>query len=139
MSLKKQFKSSASKIQEGVWFDVTTNSDGTKCRVKLRRQGRSNRLWVAAFRERTAGKDMEAVSVEEDEVITADVFVNACVVDWEHLQPEDDGEDLPFSLDAARELLKDPDWNDLLKDWQSKAAGLAPYQDEAKKKAEAGN
>lgn len=139
MSLKSKFKSSATKIQEGVWFDIDTNADGTKSRVKLRRQGRSNRLWVAAFRERTAGKDMENVSVEEDEIITADVFVDACVVGWEHLQLEDDGNEYEFSQENARTLLKDPDWNDLLKDWQGKAAGLAPFQDEAKKKAEAGN
>jgi hypothetical protein len=139
MSLKKQFKSNAAKIQEGVWFALTTNSDGTKCRVRLRRQGRSNRLWTAAFRERTKNMDMEKISVEEDEIITADVFVDSCVVDWENLQPEDDGVSLPFSEDNARVLLKDPDWNDLLKDWQAKAAGLSPFQDEAKKKAEAGN
>lgn len=139
MSLKSKFKSNATKIQEGVWFDVAPNKDGTLARVKLRRQGRSNRLWTAAFRERTKDLDMDKVTVEEDEIITADVFVDACVVDWEHLQLEDDGVELAFSEHAARDLLKDPDWNDLLKDWQAKAAGLAPFQDEAKKKADAGN
>mgnify|MGYP001176960993 CR=1 FL=1 len=140
MSLKK-FKTSAALVEQGVWFDVTTNSDKTKCRVKLRRHGRGNKHWVAAFRDRTAGQDMENLSIEEDEAITADVFVEACVVDWEHFQPEDDGNNVPFSKAEALKILSDPNWVDLLKDWQTKANTVTAYQDKLdKKKAdEAGN
>lgn len=141
MSLKKRFKTSARLIEEGVWFDVTTNSDKSKARVKLRRSGRGNRHWVAAFRDRTAGIDMETMSVEEDEAITAQVFVDACVIDWEHIQPEDDGNELEFSKENALKLLSDPEWIELLKDWQAKANGIAGFQDEQDKKREdeAGN
>lgn len=141
MSLKQKFKTSAALVEEGVWFDVTTNTDKTKCRVKLRRHGRGNKHWVTAFRDRTANRDMENVTVEEDESITADVFVEACVVDWEHFQPEDDGADVPFSKETALTILSDPDWIDLLKDWQTKANTLTAFQDkqDAKKGDEAGN
>lgn len=141
MSLKKKFKTSSRLVEEGVWFDVTTNEDGTLCRVRLRRSGRSNRKWVASFRDNTADVDMDNLSVEEDEAITAKVFVEACVVDWEHLQLEDDGKEIPFSPEKALEILSDPDWIELLKDWQSKANGMAGFQEakKAKLEGEAGN
>lgn len=136
-SLKAKFKTSSRLVQEGVWFDVAENSDKTICRVRLRRSGRSNRDWVTAFRDRTSAVDMEVISSDEDEQITADVFVTACVVDWENMQPEDDGNPIPFSKEAAMELLSNPDWIDLLKELQTKAMGVAGFQE--KKKVEAGN
>ena len=136
MSLKKKFKTSRRLVDEGVWFDVTTNADGTIARVKLRRHGRANRHWVAAYREHTAGKDMETITVEEDEAITVGVFVEACLVDWEHLQLEDDGVELPFSKENALTLLSDPDWIDLLKDWQVKSNDMTKFQEAAKAKQE---
>jgi hypothetical protein len=141
MSLKNRFKTSAALVEEGVWFDVTTNTDKSKCRVKLRRSGRGNKHWVSAFRERTAGLDPEAMSVEEDEAVTAQVFVDACVVDWEHMQPDDDGNELAFSKEAALTLLGDPEWVELLKDWQNKANNISGFQDkrEARREGEAGN
>lgn len=136
MSLKKKFKTDAKLARDGTWFDVTDNKDGTKCRVKLRRSGRGNPKWGVAFREHTKDHDMENVSPEQDEVITANIFAEANVADWEHMQPDDDGVELPFSTEAATTLLTDPDWVDLLKDWQSKAGSLTPFQgkreDEAK-------
>jgi hypothetical protein len=137
MSLKGKFKTNAVAVRDGVWFDVGENSDKTKCRVKLRRTGRGNPLWSIAFREHTKDRDMDAVTPEEDEIITAEIFAEASVADWEHMQPDDDGKDVPFSVDAAKALLVDPDWIELLKDWQTKANSLAPFQ--AKREKEAKN
>lgn len=128
MSLKARYKSSAALREGGVWFDVTTNSDGSKCRVRLRRHGRGNKFWTAAYRANTSGIDTDAISIEEDEAITAKVFVEGCVVEWEHVQPEDDGKDLPFTIENAIALLIHPDWVELLKDWQNKANSLEPFQ-----------
>ncbi len=128
MSLSRKFKTNAKLVREGTWFDVTENSDGTKCRVRLRRSGRGNPKWGVAFREHTKDHDMANVSPEEDEVITAKIFAEGNVVEWEHMQPDDNGVELPFSIDAAADLLADPDWIDLLKDWQAKAGSLAPFQ-----------
>ena len=135
MSLKSKFKTSSSLVRDGTWFDVTDNSDGSKCRVKLRRSGRGNPRWSAAFREHTKDRDMDAVTPEEDEIITASIFAEANVADWEHFQPEDDGTDLPFSFDNAKRVLEDPDWVELLKDWQNKAGSLAPFQDKREKES----
>lgn len=137
MSLKGKFKSDSKLREDGVWFDVTTNRDKSNCRVKLRRSGRGNRHWVTAYRDRTANVDMDNLTVEEDERITADVFASSCVVGWEHMQPEDDGENVEFTPEAALALLSDPDWVDLLKDWQAKANSLSPFQ--KKREGEAKN
>ncbi len=128
MSLKGKFKTSSAAVRDGVWFDVCENKDKTKCRVRLRRAGRGNPLWSVAFREHTKDRDMEAVSPEEDEVITAGIFAEANVADWEHFQPDDDGVELPFNNDNVVKILSDPDWVELLKDWQTKAGSLTPFQ-----------
>lgn len=137
MSLKNKFKTSAAAVRDGVWFDVCENKDKTKCRVKLRRSGRGNPHWSAAFRAHTKDRDMDAVTPEEDEIITANIFAEANIVEWEHFQPEDDGIEVPFSVEEAKRYLTDPDWVELLKDWQTKAGSLAPFQE--KREAEAGN
>lgn len=137
MSLKDKFKADSSLVRDGVWFDLEKNADGTRARVKLRRNGRGNPKWSTAFRAHTADRDMEAVSPEEDELITAEVFAEANVVDWEHIQPEDDGVELPFSIENAKKLLSDPDWVSLLSDWQIKSNTIANFQ--ARRQAEVGN
>jgi hypothetical protein len=144
MSLKGKFKTSTAAVRDGVWFDVTHNSDGSLCRVKLRRAGRGNPMWSIAFREHTKDRDMDAVTPEEDEIITANIFAEANVVDWEHFQPEDDGVELPFNVDNVKTILLDPDWIELLKDWQNKGNSLAPFQSdkgkpETKREKEAKN
>jgi hypothetical protein len=136
MSLKGQFKTEAALVRDGTWFDVTTNSDGSKCRVKLRRSGRGNPLWGIAFREQTKDVDTDALTPQEDAVIMGRTMAEAAVVDWEHMQPEDDGAELDFSVENAAKLLTDPDWLDLLTDWQAKAADIKGFQ--AKREAEAG-
>lgn len=136
MSLKSKFKTDSTLVREGVWFDLEANSDGTPCRVKLRRTGRANPLWGPSFRDHTAGKDMENLSPEEDELITANVFAEANVADWEGFQPEDDGTVLEYSVDNVKSILTDPDWAEMLHDWQNKSRGIEAYQN---REVEAGN
>lgn len=137
MSLKSQFKTDAAKVNDGVWFDVCTNEDGTKCRVKLRRAGRGNKRWSLEMREQMKGRNPDNIAADEDEQITANIFVKSSFVEWEHMQPEDDGIELESTEENAIKLLGDPDWVDLLSDWQAKASGLKPFQ--AKKEEEAKN
>jgi hypothetical protein len=137
MSLKAKFKTESALVRDGTWFDVTANSDGSKCRVKLRRTGRGNPLWSVAYREHTKDQDMENLAPEQDEIITAKIFAEGAVADWENFQPNDDGHNVPFSTQAAMDILVDPDWVELLKDWQIKAQSLAPFQ--AKREDEAKN
>lgn len=134
MSLKAKYKTNSKLVNEGVWFDVDKNADGSLCRVKLRRPGRGNKLWGIAFRKYTADKDMENITPEEDELLTAQIFAEANVADWENFQPEDDGVNVPFSVEKAAEILSDPDWISLLADWQNKANQITPFQKEKREK-----
>lgn len=134
--IKGKFKTDAKLVREGVWFDVAENSDGTMCRVKLRRTGRANPLWGPAFRDNTAGKDMENLTPEEDELITANVFAEANVADWENFQPEDDGTNLEYNTENVKSIITDPDWVEMLHDWQNKSRGIEAFQN---REAEAGN
>jgi hypothetical protein len=137
MSLKSKFRTSSALVREGVWFDLEPNTDGSVPRFKLRRSGRANPFWGPIFREHTADKDMENISAEEDELITATVFAEANVVEWENFQPEDDGVNLEFNTDNARLILTDPDWVELLNHLQNKTRDITPYQQ--KREGEAGN
>ena len=137
MSLKGKFKTDSALTRDGAWFELAKNSDGTTARIRLRRYGRSNKDWVAAYRDETKDVDLENISPEEDEAITVRVFTRACVVDWEHMQPEDDGNNIPFSKDAALALFIDPEWNDLFKECQAHSQERTAFQ--AKQEKELGN
>lgn len=137
MSVKSKYKTDSKRVQEGVWFDLDKNTDGSLCRVKLRRAGRGNPHWSKAMREHTANVDMETITPEEDEILTANVFAEANVVEWENFQPEDDGGNLEFNLDNVKMILTDPEWIDLLKDLQNKANGITSFQ--KKREGEAKN
>lgn len=130
MSLKTKFKTNADLAKGGVWFKLDPNSDGTVPEVLLRRSGRANPLWGVAFRENSKDRDVETLTPEEDTLVMATTFAQACVADWKHMQPDDDGKVVKFSTDAAVKLLTDPDWIDLLTDWQAKAGENSSYQKE---------
>lgn len=137
MSLKSKYKVDTSLAAGGVWFTKATNSDKSVCRIKLRRSGRGNPDWNRVFREHSRDLDTDNLSTEDDNRLMGGVFAEACVIDWEHLQPEDDGVELPFSTQAAVNLLSDPDWLDLLTELQGNARNIEGFQD--KREAEAKN
>ena len=120
MSIKK-FKQDGGKANEGVWFDYPANADGSIPRVKLAREGRSNKKWLAVFREVTKDLDTDNLSPEEDFGVGVEVFAKAVVLDWEHIQPNDDGVELANDLGARIALLSDPDWTDFYTDLKDKA------------------
>lgn len=148
MSLKSQFKTNSSLINDGVWFDVCINDDAkpgnlgnmghgdvgtagtpaTKCRVKLRRTGQGNALWSLAWRKR-ADISTDELTADQDREFMAEVYADAVVADWEHMQPYKDGEDVPFSREAVVKLLSNPDWLELRNKWREHADSLAPFQD----------
>lgn len=132
MSLKSQFKSNSALAKAGAWFDLAVNSDGSKARIRLRRSGRSNPTWGVVFRERSKGIDVDNLTTEQDNVFMAGVLAEACVAEWENIQPDDDGKNLEFSIANAEALLSNPDWLDLLSDLQAKAAGITEFQDKVR-------
>ena len=134
MSLKSKFKTNTSLINDGVWFDVVVNPDGTKCRVKLRRTGPANALWSLAWRERES-ENTEALTPDEDRAFMAGVYADAVVADWEHMQPEDDGKDWAFNRDNVVKLLGNAEWLEFRNWVREKADSLAPFQDKREEEA----
>lgn len=109
MSLYKQFKSAGAKVTEGIWINYGT------CRVKVRYAGRQNKKYAKAMREGTAPYNrllenkhvrIDDKTAKELEAIHADVFARTILIDWDGVTDDAD-EEIPFSVDAARQLLKD--------------------------------
>lgn len=127
MSIKK-FKQDGSKANEGVWFDYPANADKTIPRVKLAREGRSNKKWLATFRDVTKDLDTDNLNAEEDFATGVEVFSKAVVLTWENIQPNDDGVNLEDTVEARIALLSDPDWTDFYTDLKDKANDRANFK-----------
>lgn len=131
MSIKK-FKQDGSKANEGVWFDYPANNDGTIPRVKLAREGRSNKKWLATFRDVTKDLDTDNLTPEEDFIVGVEVFAKAVVLNWENIQPEDDGVVLEDTAEAKIALLSSPDWTDFYTELKDKANAKANFTNKEK-------
>lgn len=132
MSIK-QFKQDGAKANDGVWFDYPANADGTIPRVRLAREGRSNKRWLAVFREVTKDLDTDNLSGEQDFTVGVEVFSKAVALGWENIQPNDDGVVLDDTVEARIKLLGDPDWTDFYTDLKDKANARDNFK--AKEKA----
>lgn len=128
MSLKDKYKTDANAASEGVWVDFVANSDGTIPGFKLARMSKHNKKYTAAarkFTERYTGEDglvdFDSLPEEVAEKALLEVFITTVLLDWRNIQPDDNGVSLPFSVDAARELLGSEDWRDLYDDLNAKA------------------
>jgi hypothetical protein len=128
----KKFKQDGSKANEGVWFDYPANTDNTIPRVKLAREGRSNKKWLATFRDVTKDLDTDNLSAEEDFATGVEVFSRAVVLVWENIQPNDDGVALADTVEAKLALLSDPDWTDFYSDLKDKANDRANFKSKEK-------
>lgn len=129
MSLKSRFKANTTLSNDGVWVPLGANTDKSECRIKLRRTGITNKLWSLAFRNRGEGLDLDNLPPEEDTLFMARVFHDAVVVDWENMQPEDDGSNWPHTEENVVKLLSDPDWHDFRMFIKGKADDLTTFQD----------
>lgn len=147
MSLKKKFKTDAALANDGVWFDYPAqpNEDGTVPGFKLARKGSQNKAYTKAMREFTQAHtdeegnyDTDNLTEEDAEAVELNVFVDGLLMEWRNFQPEDDGNVLEYSKDAAREIFGDPDWFDLRADL-AKRCGHADAFKTAQLKGEAKN
>lgn len=117
----KQFKQDGTKANDGVWFSYPANADKTIPRVKLAREGRSNKRWLVVLREVTKDLDTDNLEAEQDFATGVEVFSKAVVLAWENIQPNDDGVVLADTVEARIALLGDPDWTDFYTDLKDKA------------------
>jgi hypothetical protein len=135
MSLRDKFKTDNDAAREGVWFEFPANSDGTVPAIKLARMSRHNKRYTLAMRrmsskyETESGvADFSSLSEDQAEALLLDVFIDTVLIDWRNIQPEDDGEVLAYSKEAAKQLLGDPSWLDLYTDLNEKARRAASFR-----------
>lgn len=118
-----QFKTDVGLVTDGAWFAYDANKDGTIPRVKLARLSAVNPKYARLLKAMQA-QPGDNMSDEEADKRASVLFVDSCVIVWEHFQPNDDGKEIPFSRDTALQLINDPAWRDLSNDWRNKATAI---------------
>lgn len=141
MSLKSKFKTDAQAANEGVWVDYadSPNKDGSIPGFRIARLSQQNTKYTAAMRKTTKGMQITAdgtVILEETDDNEADkvmleAFVDTLLTDWRNFQPEDDGNNIPYSRDMAKLIFGNPDWLDLYVDLMAKTKKMAIFQTKA--------
>jgi hypothetical protein len=141
MSLK-SLKINVEAAVSGLWVDFPEpNSDGTLPGFLLSRPSKANPAYTKAINA-VRRKHKRAIALETLPDAVADKetlvsFVNTCLHDWRNLQPEDDGNNVAFSAEAAIDLLGNPEW-EALYDWVATEASrignerAAALEDEGK-------
>lgn len=137
MSLK-SLKVSAQAANEGVWVSMTKypNSDGTIPSFLLARVSKQNTKYFAGLRELTRDSEMTIEGVSEtmadmDDGAIAELFAKTVVLGWKDFQPEDDGFVLEYSVENAKALFLNPDWQDLYDMLSEKARNAATFRAKA--------
>lgn len=147
MTLATRFKADAALANDGVWFPFpeSPNIDKTVPAFLLGRNSGQNRRFSRALAEVTARylaehdvKGIEELDEDVQDQFDIDLFLEGCLLDWRNFQPNDDGENVEYSAEAAREILGHPDWSDLYNLLRTKAIITANYRGD-KEKADAGN
>lgn len=143
MPLKDLYKSDPVASVEGVWITYPRNTDGSVPRFKISRMnGAANKKYAkeldAATRPYRREMELDTLDDEIGDSLMLDVFCRTILLDWEHVQPDDDGEELAFNHENAVGFLGKPEWSELYVDLRERAQKAATFR--AKKiEGEAGN
>lgn len=133
MSLKSLYKTDPTANTGGVWINHAKNSDGSQTRFKLSRMSQAlNKKFAKEIETRTRPyrREIELNTLDKDvnDEIMLDVFIASILLDWEHVQPDDDGNELSYSTENAKRLLGDPEWADLYDDLRERARDAANFR-----------
>lgn len=110
--IKEQYATDLKAETEGVWFPLAM-FNGVK--VKVARAGNPNykkvlrKLYKPYTKTMRKGVDL---APEVEERIQTDLLVDTLLLDWRGM-PGENGEEVPFSKDLARELVTDPELKEL--------------------------
>ncbi len=141
MSIYAQFETDPKKENEGVWLDIGLNDDGTAARFLLKRAGKNNKAWNAAFEResRPYRRQLETGTIDPkvSERITMQAFVGSVLVGWENIQGRDGKPLGDFDKQKALGFLADlPE----LWDWVwEQARGARLFRPDAPSEAEVKN
>lgn len=127
MSLRSKFKSDPALSREGKWFYYPNepNKDGSVPGVKLARISANNPRYMKLVKDLAEANNGKVPDDKDNEL-----FVDAIIIDWANIQPNDDGVNLTFTRENALTLFSDPAWLDLRDDWRAKAIDIANFRAE---------
>lgn len=127
--IKKSYGTNLQTESDGHWFPLAL-IEGVE--VKVARAGNPEykkvlkRLYKPYTKQLRRGKD---VASEVEDRIQLDLLIDTLLKDWKGM-PGDDGQDVPFSKDAAKELLSDPVFKELKDEIIGFSEEFEAYQDE---------
>lgn len=115
----RDFKTDKNKLNEGIWIELPPNKDGTIPRIKARAVGDFNPEYakIAAQKVKKVSKILAfegAASDKERDRIYKEMMVEYAFVDWENMQPNDDGVVLEFNAANVRNIVFDDEWKPLV-------------------------
>lgn len=130
------FKSNPKREGEGFWLELSKNKDGTIPRFLLARMSPSNRKYVTTLESEVKPhrRAIELGTLAEDaaDELNIKIFCRSILLGWEHIQPKDDGIEVPYSESNAIDLLNKPEWQDLVQHLSTEARKAANYRDKAR-------
>lgn len=140
MPLKDLYKTDPVANETGVWVAYPANSDGTIPRFRLARQNvAANKKYGRELDRATKPYRREIELDTLDEKVSDDVmlhvFCTTILLEWEYVQPDDDGKNRDFTEENAKALLGDPQWAELYEDLQSRAKRAALFRIAQQEKA----
>lgn len=110
MSIYKQYKTDAARENQGARIEKGSNEDGTQIVFIIARTGKTNTSYKLAseraFKPHKAAIKAGNLSNETAEVLLMDLFCGHLLKGWENVRDED-GKELPFSVDNAKKLMTD--------------------------------
>lgn len=104
-----RFKTDTALEDEGVWTTIDASSDA---QIRIARIGNRRYREAMARRLKPYRRALRAGTLDDSvtERITAEVLAETVLLDWRGVTA--DGAPLPYSRDAARDLLLDPAYRD---------------------------
>lgn len=130
-ALSKIFKTDKALETKGIWLDYGENDKGKNMRVLVARSGGQNKRFSKALEQATrpyrAAIQNNSLPDNIADKIYLGVFVDTVLLDWENI-PDEKGNIVPFSRDAAKSLLNDlPEW---FADIKAQAGNMSLFREE---------
>lgn len=134
MSLNK-YRTDPKLSKEGVWVAYPANKDGSIPAFKLARASAQNSKYAMAIRKlaektvtSTGTPDFSKLGDADLSGVELDIFIDSILVDWRHIQPNDDGEEIPYSQEAAKMFFGSDEWFDLYIELSTQANNIANFR-----------
>lgn len=129
MSLYNTFKTDRNLETSGVWLNYGPNSKGGDQRIKVARAGGANKSFQKALttKMRPFRRQLETgtMDVAVADTLMLDVYAETVVLGWENIEDQD-GNELPFSVENVKQLFAD--LPDLAADVRSQAQEIAIFR-----------